>query len=960
MPYYLGEIRLNKSNNSEKKQKKRKRYGTFLVTILLILLLISAPFVLFSIVNSAEPSFVSILNDVGFNNIALTDIETFSSGTYNITLIAEFAGYRDQNELSYYAIETNDFQTIFIGPEGGNGTLAPPITKLFDSDSQFGLSMLSPESHRYFTEHWKNPDYPEQHAKVYKNLDSPDMFLIGFENKFGGFDRDYNDMIFSIVPVCPLEIISVTRSQEIPNYDQNVKVTAQVTKGSADKEFVVLSYQMEFSNWVNLTMSREGDFYVSDIPFQPYNTSVNYKVYVSDKVGNFDVSEIYSYNVGDFVKPVISNVLHVPNSFDPNEIEVSASVTEPSAASGVENVTLWYKIDKSWISVVMLNQTGLWTATIPRQNKDVNVIFFIEAFDNAENKANTATLEYKNLVPNRSPIVVIMYSPNIAYTDVIINFDGSVSYDPDGAIVEYFWDFGDGNTASVPTVSHSYTDNGEYSVTLRIVDNLGAVGSKVAVQVIKNRPPVAALTESAVIIDKKQIVTFDASPSYDPDGTIVEYFWDFEDGTTGTGVSTTHSYSESGLYTATLTITDNDGATDTISTTKVVGNKAPMAVFIESSSNVHIDDTVTFNASNSYDPDGTIVNYFWDFGDGNTGTGELVSHAYTDNRSYFVTLTVTDNDGATDTDNTRITVINSLPVASFTSSPGTVNTNEFFSFDASGSYDPDGTIVNYLWDFGDGTTGTGISTQHSYSQDGTFVVTLTVTDNFGATDTTSVTKTVRNLEPVAFFSDSAENVLIGEIISFDASGSYDPDGTIVNYLWDFGDGTTGTGISTQHSYSQDGTFVVTLTVTDNFGATDTTSVTKTVRNLEPVAFFSDSAENVLIGEIISFDASGSYDPDGTIVNYLWDFGDGTTEKGVTVDHSYNEAGVYTVTLTITDDDGSSSSVVVEKTVTEESVMSLAVLSLVGLGIAALTATLLYGLLVRRKKKKKETNLNDYS
>ncbi|KON32565.1 hypothetical protein AC477_02785, partial [miscellaneous Crenarchaeota group-1 archaeon SG8-32-1] len=196
-----------------------------------------------------------------------------------------------------------------------------------------------------------------------------------------------------------------------------------------------------------------------------------------------------------------------------------------------------------------------------------------------------------------------------------------------------------------------------------------------------------------------------------------------------------------------------------------------------------------------------------------------------------------------------------------------------------------------------------------------------------------------------------------EVIFFDASGSYDPDGTIVSYLWDFGDGTTGTGISTQHAYSQDGTYVVILMVTDDFGATDTASATKTVRNLEPVAFFNDSAEDVLIGEIIFFDASGSYDPDGTIVSYLWDFGDGTTKEGVTVDHSYSEVGNYTVTLVITDDDGSSSSVVVEKTVNEESVMSLAVLSLVGLGIAALTATLLYGLIVRRKKKKKQTYLD---
>jgi hypothetical protein len=223
MPYYLAEIRFNKnkSKKSEKKEKKKKRLISSLVTLTLISLLISAPIMFFSVVAIAgEPSLPSILNDLGFTNIALTEVETFSPGTYNITLYAKLACYHAQNELSYYAVETSDFQTIFTGPEGGNGCLTPPISKSFESDSQFGLSMLSPGPHRYFTEHWRNPDYPEQHAKVYRNLDSPDMFLIGFENKFGGGDRDYNDMIFSLVPVCPLEIVSVTRSPETPNYDQ--------------------------------------------------------------------------------------------------------------------------------------------------------------------------------------------------------------------------------------------------------------------------------------------------------------------------------------------------------------------------------------------------------------------------------------------------------------------------------------------------------------------------------------------------------------------------------------------------------------------------------------------------------------------------------------------------------------------------------------------------------------------
>ncbi|MHC3130142.1 MAG: DUF4114 domain-containing protein [Candidatus Bathyarchaeota archaeon] len=298
MPYYLAEIRFNKnkSKKSEKKEKKRKR---------LISLLISAPVMFFSVVAIAsEPSLPSILNDLGFTKIVLTDTETFSSGMYNITLYAEFACYHSQNELSYYAVETSDFQTIFTGPEGGNGYLTPPISKSFESDSQFGLSMLSPGPHRYFTETYLNPDCPpEQHSEVYRNLDSPGMFLIGFENLFGGGDRDYNDMIFSIVPVGHIEIVSVTRTPETPNYDQSVKISSQVITEYSDIESVILSYQIESASWINVTMNLEGGLYVADIPAQPYNTAVNYKVYASDTAGNSDVSELFSYIVGDFVPP---------------------------------------------------------------------------------------------------------------------------------------------------------------------------------------------------------------------------------------------------------------------------------------------------------------------------------------------------------------------------------------------------------------------------------------------------------------------------------------------------------------------------------------------------------------------------------------------------------------------------------------------------------------------------------
>jgi PKD repeat protein len=292
-----------------------------------------------------------------------------------------------------------------------------------------------------------------------------------------------------------------------------------------------------------------------------------------------------------------------------------------------------------------------------------------------------------------------------------------------------------------------------------------------------------------------------------------------------------------------------------------------------------------------------------------------------------------------------------------------VDTDEKIYFDASDSYDPDGTIVSYEWDFGDGTTATGITASHAYAENGSYTVTLTVEDNDGATDSASDTKTVVNKPPVASFTESAHTVDTDETIYFDASDSYDLDGTIVSYSWDFGDGNTATGVEAEHAYENDGAYTVTLTVTDDDGATDTATATKTVLSkapVPPVALFTENATVVKTDEAIHFNASDSYDLDGTIVSYVWDFGDGTIATGVEVDHAYTEVGDYTVTLTVTDNDGATDSatdmITVEKSEIDteiESALPLSILSVIILGITALTATILYGLFIRRKKKKKQ-------
>lgn len=251
---------------------------------------------------------------------------------------------------------------------------------------------------------------------------------------------------------------------------------------------------------------------------------------------------------------------------------------------------------------------------------------------------------------------------------------------------------------------------------------------------------------------------------------------------------------------------------------------------------------------------------------------------------------------------------NQTPVAAFTSSC----TQLTCSFTSTSS-DPDGMIASYAWTFGDGGTATTQNPSHTYSAGGTFTVTLTVTDNQGATGNVSHTVTVAppNQPPVAAFTSSCNQLTC----SFTSSSS-DPDGTIASYAWTFGDGGTATTQNPSHTYGAGGTFTVTLTVTDNQGATGNVSHTVTVApppppNVPPVVNAGPD-DNAVTGLLYSFTWSFSDGNHNGPWSYTIDWGDGSTSSGtVTSEGSFSAGHTYvivlprtfTITVTVTDASG---------------------------------------------------------
>jgi PKD repeat protein len=535
-----------------------------------------------------------------------------------------------------------------------------------------------------------------------------------------------------------------------------------------------------------------------------------------------------------------------------------------------------------------------------------------------DDQGATATDTAVVTVATNLPPVANAGADQWAAVGVAVNLDGGGSTDPDGTVVGYSWAFGDGApVGSGRNVTHAYATAGVYTVTLTVTDNRGATAVDTASMVIgssSNQAPIAH-AGGPYTVTLGQAVNVSGATSSDPDGTIAAYAWDFGDGGAATTVTASHTYATAGTFLLKLKVTDNQGAVGNDSTLVTVNgptNQPPVAV-AGSAKSAQVGQSVSFDGTASHDADGTIVSWDWDFGDGSAhATTATASHAYTSAGTYIARLTVTDDKGATGTDNVAVNVGapgNQNPVANAGGNKSGL-VGQSMALDGSASHDPDGTIASWDWDFGDGSAHASTSvTTHTYATAGAFLVRLTVTDNQGAIGQDVALATVsapNNQSPIADAGGSKAGT-VGEPVTFNGGGSSDPDGTIASYAWVFGDGTSGTGATVTHTFDKEGSFLVRLTVTDNLGATAQDTALATIHppgsgNKVPIAN-AGKGQSGTVAEPLTFDGTGSTDLDGTIVSFDWDFGDGATASGSRVTHSYAKAGSYLVHLKVTDNQG---------------------------------------------------------
>lgn len=443
------------------------------------------------------------------------------------------------------------------------------------------------------------------------------------------------------------------------------------------------------------------------------------------------------------------------------------------------------------------------------------------------------------------------------------------------------WTFGDGTTSTDINPVKTYTIPGTYHV--KLVNNFGACMDSITKTIVISPLPVVNFTSVDTVACQAPFTVHFTNTSTGG----VTYQWLFGDGGTSNQANPTHTYTTPGVYNVRLIVTNSFGCTNNIIKQGFVKIVLPVATIDQLPQRGCAPFDWTF--SSTVVTSEPITNYQWDFGDGTTSTLPTPTHTFTAG-TYTITLIVSTASGCRDT--VRVTQgirAGNKPHANFTATPRDACANTAVAFNDLST----GVIDEWLWDFGDGGTSTQQNPSHEYGDTGYFHVQLIVWSN-GCPDTIKFMNYIHIKPPIARFvvasncDDPLKRTFTDQSIGADT------------WDWDFGDGNTSNIQSPVHVYAASGTYTASLTVT-NFSTGCSYVSDQSIRVINEQINFTATDTTLCRNNQSTFTATGMHQPN--ISSFNWNFGDGGTGTGYSVQHTYTASGVYDVTLITTDLNG---------------------------------------------------------
>jgi PKD repeat protein len=561
--------------------------------------------------------------------------------------------------------------------------------------------------------------------------------------------------------------------------------------------------------------------------------------------------------------------------------EVVTIVTPPSAgftfdpASGCAPVTVQFTDNSS------ANATG-WNWTFsggdPATSTDQNPVVVYDAPG-----TYSVTLEVTNAAGadqiTQMDIIVVNDEPEAAFTESVNGLTVDLTNNSTNA-TSYMWDFGDGVGSSTDVnPSYTYATDGTYTITLMATNACGTVTTTEVVTI--GIPPTAAFTFDPASGCAPVTVQFTDNSSANTTG----WNWTFTGGdpATSTDQNPVVVYDAPGTYSVTLEVTNASGADQVTQMDIIVVNDEPEAAFTESVNGLTVD--LTNNSTNA-------TSYMWDFGDGvGSSTDVNPSYTYATDGTYTITLMATNACGTVTT--TEVVTIVTPPTAAFTFDPASGCAPVTVQFTDNSSANATG--WNWTFSGGDPATSTDQNPVVVYDAAGTYSVTLEVTNAAGADQVTQMDIIVVNDEPEVAFTESVNGLTV-DLTNNSTNAT--------SYMWDFGDGVgSSTDVNPSYTYATDGTYTITLMASNGCGTVTTTEVVTIAT--PPTAAFGSSVQSGCEPLTVQFFNQSSANAE----TFEWSFPGGdpsssTDENPVVV---YNTAGIYNVTLTVSNSAGESTS-----------------------------------------------------